>query len=182
MALSGFISSIDRIVFMLNDMMEADLAEANQAQASQQPQSSQQANQPLPTRNLMRLGSNSVANANLTDPVTYEAVPHESAVYLKKNVNRGKVHYVYDYNTIRKWMKNNTSATSPMTGVRFTGQNVVRAFPRVDIEKTIRFLQEAATIMRAHNHTYTGGTGRYNEYQYNDDNLMGLEQMGIPFQ
>lgn len=127
-------------------------------------------------KNLMRVGSNAVKNVNMVDPVTYEPIAYQDAVYLKPNVHQGKVHAVYDYNTINRWMKGQTTASSPLTHTTFRGQNVVRAFPDADIQKTIRFLQDAATILKARGQgAATGVKNKWvNNYKYDNNNLFGI--------
>lgn len=126
-------------------------------------------------KNLMRVGSNAVKNVNMVDPVTYEPIAYQDAVYLKPDVHQGKVHAVYDYNTINRWMKGQTTASSPLTQTTFRGQNVVRAFPNADIQKTVRLLQDAATILKAHGHAETGVKNKWvSNYKYNNNDLLGI--------
>lgn len=131
--------------------------------------------QKMARKNLMRVGSNAVKNVNMVDPVTYEPIAYQDAVYLKPNVHRGKVHAVYDYNTIKRWMKGNPTASSPLTHTPFRGGNVVRAFPDPDIQKTVRLLQEASTILKSHGHAATGVKNKWvSNYKYDKNNLLGI--------
>lgn len=145
---SGKMSNLIDMILQAADIFEqAAQDQLNLLQHQHQPTPQH----PLPPLHALPLGSNRFpANMRSIDPITLNNnIPHDRMVYLSVNAPNGKVHHVYDYNSI-KHLVNSKPANqlkSPITKRPFGVANVRKAYPPVDVQKAVKHLRDAAAIL-----------------------------------